>query len=614
MEMQKQLPCSLRIVTGVTRARAAPAVRRLREIKPKPVQALPVEKEAVEAYSCQGEGSCLHTGAADKGIIATKEHKPTECMATHNKVVPASLKNRKRKVANTSKGRGKPTSSREGRPPTGTPKEAECVSVHVKEEPDTWEQVIVTDTDIYPLAESMQTDPTHIKTESPSCKEKHTGDTELTEQMHMECTSVHIKEESDSWEEVIVPGTDVEGPADSAHVECTSVHIKEDSEDGGSDLDTSTEDPQTAHPSASIKEESDSWKELTVTEDYITTRIKDESDSSEDENLTDTDDHTPGDGSQAEDQSCHSKEESGSCEEDADLPTHGGVLTCNECGKRFKRKFAYMSHQKKHAVERMFNCHNCQKFFVADSEKQPTTTNKIKFTCSVCSVVCTRKTNLISHYKTHLEKEIVPCDNCKKTCSGKYNLLTHRKIEVPVPCSECGKFFSNPARLSAHQMMHTEEKPFSCSTCGKCFRTHFSLVRHNLNHVRVKRFLCLVCGKLFLYKSKLIEHNMSHTGDKPFSCPECGKRFSTNSDLIKHERVHTGEKPFSCTECGKCFKQKSILVSHRRSHTGEKPYACSQCDKRYASKYSLRNHEKGHPGEKPSQVLNVLLVNPVVLT
>uniref|UniRef100_A0A8C5MRU2 C2H2-type domain-containing protein n=1 Tax=Leptobrachium leishanense TaxID=445787 RepID=A0A8C5MRU2_9ANUR len=191
-------------------------------------------------------------------------------------------------------------------------------------------------------------------------------------------------------------------------------------------------------------------------------------------------------------------------------------------------------------------------------------------------------TESASKYQNVYTEEQFSCPECEKHFTNTFALKKHQRIHTrnkPFKCHECGKCFTCHSRLARHKMVHTGEKPFKCSECGKCFTMASSIARHKNIHTGEKPFKCSECGKCFTRASNLAAHKMVHTGEKMFKCPECGKCFTSHSRLERHKMMHTGEKPFKCTDCGKCFTMASSIARHKMIHTGEKPFNCTDCGK-----------------------------------
>ncbi|XP_069499072.1 zinc finger protein 397-like [Ambystoma mexicanum] len=168
------------------------------------------------------------------------------------------------------------------------------------------------------------------------------------------------------------------------------------------------------------------------------------------------------------------------------------------------------------------------------------------------------------------------CTECGQTFADKSSYLCHQNCHFrPHKCPYCEKSFFQSSQLETHLKSHMNKDVFPCNACDKCFTIKSNLLIHKRSHLGERPFKCTVCDKNFIHRSHLYTHQRSHTGERPYECTECGKRFSQIGTLHKHQRIHSKQTLYECTECGKYFNHISNLKIHQVTHSGERPYDCS---------------------------------------
>lgn len=243
--------------------------------------------------------------------------------------------------------------------------------------------------------------------------------------------------------------------------------------------------------------------------------------------------------------------------------TEEGPVSCDKCGKIFKKEKYMKAHMTMAHGERIF--------------------------CHFCDI----KLETVALLKSHMTE-------------------VHSR-EYTEFCSICNKGFFLRQSLKVHMTAHARDGKLNyCDICGKGFRHKVYLEKH-VQHVHVemqdrKKYQCDVCSYETQYKNVFREHMYKHTGEDLVQCDVCNKRLRKSYMKI-HLRIHSGYKPEVCEFCGKAFTARKYLSKHRVVHTREKPYQCRMCDKRYTQRGTLtlhmrRKHQQPH-AENSEEVVEV---------
>ncbi|EDS27926.1 zinc finger protein 79 [Culex quinquefasciatus] len=299
----------------------------------------------------------------------------------------------------------------------------------------------------------------------------------------------------------------------------------------------------------------------------------------------------------------------------------GSKVQCDICYKTLHRTQQLLLHRSKDKFE--YRCKTCGETFinrVRVSTHYRTIHGPNATVCGTTRICCGCAENFPSPeaLSTHSEAVHLPnrpppnperpfvCDICYSNYLNNQSLQKHKtrftsKVKK-YQCTQCGKQFFYPGKLSDHEKTHLGEKVFQCPECPAAYVSRESLRKHIQRHTMPEdKYKCPECGRCYRSSKNLKEHLNLHTGERPFVCTfgDCSAAFARDTSLAKHILTHTGRKDYQCGLCGKRFGGNSSLRAHVSfTHNKERPFGCFFCERRYPRKdYRRRHMESAHAAE-----------------
>lgn len=196
------------------------------------------------------------------------------------------------------------------------------------------------------------------------------------------------------------------------------------------------------------------------------------------------------------------------------------------------------------------------------------------------------KENIVLINDTNIQKQYI-CDICDKILKTSKSLKSH-KMSMHQKRKSVGKITG-----------HGASRMYHCVKCSYSTKHGQSLVYHMRTHTGEKPFMCK-CGKQFTQPSSLAAHQKTHSEHTYYTCPQCGKQFKFIASFKNHQRVHE-EGTFTCNICKKILKSNQSMKAHMQRHYNIRNYSCDACGATFVTSAELLNHKKKHDIEKKFQ-------------
>lgn len=188
-------------------------------------------------------------------------------------------------------------------------------------------------------------------------------------------------------------------------------------------------------------------------------------------------------------------------------------FTCEECGKKFARKYNFQRHLQSHSAD-TWRCGICNQYFENQSAlDQHASIKHQKCICEICGEVYKDTSTLNRHVAS-------------KHDGGRFLC----------PFEGCARKFSRRTDYLDHVNIHTGDKPFSCNKCSSKFTSRVSHKHHENACSGTTSLSCVVCLCTFQRPDSLQDHIRAAHEGKVFRCV-CGFMYKYRSGLNRHKRI-----------------------------------------------------------------------------
>ena len=206
-------------------------------------------------------------------------------------------------------------------------------------------------------------------------------------------------------------------------------------------------------------------------------------------------------------------------------------------------------------------------------------------------------------------------------------------------CPDCERVFDRSAKLSLHQLIHSQNRPFICgfAGCGKAFNRAHHLKQHELQHSSDPRpFKCTFCGKGFATSTLAKRHvkNLHAEAEGLDKQVETNLKASIDQEETQPNSTHTTKSRILIAKSGSLNKTPSIqrkdsehtketeiainvaiqiekstemhsqisknIRKNKNAPLADTPLKCPHCPFEFTKIQALISHKKTHtPCEKP---------------